>query len=95
MSIRFETFAMISVDCIDCAADESVVNAVNEGINVALSIARVRRPWVMISVNDDREDLHFRKAGEFTVLINPNFICLICLYLCWLYFSCLGHNWKS
>ncbi|XP_020097473.1 uncharacterized protein LOC109716437 isoform X2 [Ananas comosus] len=59
---RFETFAMISVDCIDCAADESVVNAVNEGINVALSIARVRRPWVMISVNDDREDLHFRKA---------------------------------
>ncbi|XP_020114144.1 uncharacterized protein LOC109728196 isoform X2 [Ananas comosus] len=55
-------YTLAGVDCIDCAADESVVNAVNEGINVALSIARVRRPWVMISVNDDREDLHFRKA---------------------------------
>ncbi|XP_020097476.1 uncharacterized protein LOC109716437 isoform X5 [Ananas comosus] len=69
---RFETFAMISVDCIDCAADESVVNAVNEGINVALSIARVRRPWVMISVNDDREDLHFRKAGAVTYVRDPS-----------------------
>ncbi|OAY69811.1 hypothetical protein ACMD2_04729 [Ananas comosus] len=64
---------MISVDCIDCAADESVVNAVNEGINVALSIARVRRPWVMISVNDDREDLHFRKAAALGTIGNLSF----------------------
>ncbi|RWV98708.1 hypothetical protein BHE74_00003805 [Ensete ventricosum] len=28
-----------------------------------MSIAMVNRPWVMISVNDDKEDLHFRKAG--------------------------------
>ncbi|ONK78746.1 uncharacterized protein A4U43_C02F21990 [Asparagus officinalis] len=53
---------MLIVDCIDCAAEDSVVNAVIDGINAALSIASVRRPWVMISVNDDREDVHFRKA---------------------------------
>lgn len=53
---------MITVDCIDCAADGAVVNAVNEGIDAARAILPVRRPWVMISVNDD-EDLHFRKAG--------------------------------
>ncbi|CAK7326344.1 unnamed protein product [Dovyalis caffra] len=49
------------VDCIDCAADASVVNAVNEGIEAAREIFYLRKPWVMISVNDD-EDLHFRKA---------------------------------
>jgi Fe-S-cluster-containing hydrogenase component 2 len=38
-----------------------VVSAVNEGIEVATTIIPLRRPWVMISVNDD-EDLHFRKA---------------------------------
>ncbi|EOY06727.1 4Fe-4S ferredoxin, iron-sulfur binding isoform 2 [Theobroma cacao] len=37
------------------------VNAVNEGIETAREIVPIRRPWVMISVNDD-EDLHFRKA---------------------------------
>lgn len=51
------------MDCIDCAADESVVNAVNQGIEAAREIVEVGRPWVMISVNDD-EDLHFRKAGK-------------------------------
>lgn len=55
---------MAAVDCIDCAADASVVSAVNEGIEAATDILRrVRRPWVMISVNDDT-DLHFRKAGK-------------------------------
>ena len=54
---------MVAVDCIDCAADASVVSAVNEGIEVAREIVPLRRPWVMISVNDD-EDLHFRKAGK-------------------------------
>ncbi|KAF7806828.1 4Fe-4S ferredoxin - iron-sulfur binding protein [Senna tora] len=52
---------MVAVDCIDCAADASVVNAVNEGIEIARDIKSLRRPWLMISVNDD-EDLHFRKA---------------------------------
>jgi hypothetical protein len=51
-----------AVDCIDCAADAAVVSAVNDGIEAARGIVGLRRPWVMISVNDD-DDLHFRKAG--------------------------------
>ncbi|GER25626.1 electron transport complex protein RnfB [Striga asiatica] len=31
-------YALAGVDCIDCAADESVVNAVNEGIKAAMDI---------------------------------------------------------
>ncbi|GAB2220042.1 hypothetical protein Drorol1_Dr00007684 [Drosera rotundifolia] len=54
-------YTLAGVDCIDCAADASVVGAVNEGIEAARCIVPLRRPWVMISVNDD-EDLHFRKA---------------------------------
>ncbi|XVE65513.1 hypothetical protein DITRI_Ditri08aG0005700 [Diplodiscus trichospermus] len=54
-------YTLAGVDCIDCAADPSVVSAVNEGIETAREIVPIRRPWVMISVNDD-EDLHFRKA---------------------------------
>ncbi|GJM94676.1 hypothetical protein PR202_ga11346 [Eleusine coracana subsp. coracana] len=50
-------------------ADASVVGAVNEGIDVAASIIpAVERPWVMISVNDDSRDLHFRKAEFVHVL---------------------------
>ncbi|XP_042375290.1 uncharacterized protein LOC121969327 isoform X2 [Zingiber officinale] len=55
-------YTLAGVDCIDCAADAAVVGAVNEGIDAAMSIAMVKRPWVMISVNDDKEDVHFRKA---------------------------------
>lgn len=54
-------YTLAGVDCIDCAADPSVVSAVNEGIETAREIVPIRKPWVMISVNDD-EDLHFRKA---------------------------------
>lgn len=54
-------YTLAGVDCIDCAADASIVNAVNEGIEAAREIVYLRKPWVMISVNDD-EDLHFRKA---------------------------------
>ncbi|KAK1411739.1 hypothetical protein QVD17_32433 [Tagetes erecta] len=54
-------YTLAGVDCIDCAADVAVVNAVNEGINAATAMLPIRRPWVMISVNDDH-DLHFRKA---------------------------------
>ncbi|XLU53118.1 hypothetical protein S245_047766 [Arachis hypogaea] len=55
-------YTLSGVDCIDCAADASVVSAVNEGIEAATEIAGLqKRPWVMISVNDDK-DLHFRKA---------------------------------
>lgn len=52
------------MDCIDCAADAAVVSAVNDGIEAARGIVGLRRPWVMISVNDD-DDLHFRKAGIY------------------------------
>ncbi|XP_057852352.2 uncharacterized protein LOC131062658 isoform X2 [Cryptomeria japonica] len=63
-------YTLAGVDCIDCAADDSVVTAVNEGIDMAEQICMsgdaaeripLRRPWVMISVNDDT-DIHFRKA---------------------------------
>ncbi|KAL1832593.1 hypothetical protein ACET3Z_002244 [Daucus carota] len=54
-------YTLAGVDCIDCAADGAVINAVNEGIEAARAITPIRRPWVMISVND-HEDLHFRKA---------------------------------
>ncbi|XP_006841453.2 uncharacterized protein LOC18431263 isoform X2 [Amborella trichopoda] len=54
-------YTLAGVDCIDCAADASIVNAVNEGISVAKDIVSLRSPWIMISVNDD-VDLHFRKA---------------------------------
>ncbi|KAH6769583.1 hypothetical protein C2S52_014386 [Perilla frutescens var. hirtella] len=54
-------YTLAGVDCIDCAAEASVVNAVNDGIEAARAILPIRRPWVMISVNDG-EDLHFRKA---------------------------------
>ncbi|KAK4405466.1 hypothetical protein Sango_0553100 [Sesamum angolense] len=52
-------YTLAGVDCIDCAAEASVVNAVNDGIEAARGIIPIRRPWVMISVNDD-EDLHFQ-----------------------------------
>lgn len=38
------------------------MNAVNDGIEAARAILPIRKPWLMISVNDG-EDLHFRKAG--------------------------------
>lgn len=66
------------VDCIDCAADSAVVAAVLEGVTAAQHLARhliaseipiIRRPWIMVSINDD-EDPHFRKAGElFHILL--------------------------
>ena len=65
------------MDCIDCAAEASVVSAVNEGIEAAIEISSLPRPWVMISVNDD-EDLHFRKAGNS---LNSFFILVFFLFL--------------
>jgi len=61
-------YTLAGVDCIDCAADASVVSAVNEGIEAAREIVPLRRPWVMISVNDD-EDLHFRKADHVRLFV--------------------------
>ncbi|KAK9942939.1 hypothetical protein M0R45_008580 [Rubus argutus] len=61
VSILIGLSGVVAVDCIDYAADVSVVSAVNEGIDESIEIFPLPRPWVMISVNDD-EDLHFRKA---------------------------------
>ncbi|XP_044485025.1 uncharacterized protein LOC123210622 isoform X2 [Mangifera indica] len=58
------------------AGDASVVTAVNQGIEAAREIVPIRRPWTMISVNDD-EDLHFRKA-EF----NPEYCPVDCKRPC-------------
>ncbi|CAI0626582.1 unnamed protein product [Linum tenue] len=63
-------YTLAGVDCIDCAADAAVVSAVNEGIDAAMEVVELRRPWVMISVNDD-DDLHFRKAGSQWALKAP------------------------
>ncbi|KAD5802940.1 hypothetical protein E3N88_14300 [Mikania micrantha] len=37
-------YTLAGVDCIDCAADVAVVNAVNEGIIAANTILPIRRP---------------------------------------------------
>ncbi|XP_078444227.1 uncharacterized protein LOC144713504 isoform X2 [Wolffia australiana] len=55
-------YALAGVDCVDCAAESSIVNAVVEGLEAAMAIAPIPRPWVMISINDDEADVHFRKA---------------------------------
>ncbi|KAH7387992.1 hypothetical protein KP509_16G052400 [Ceratopteris richardii] len=62
-------YTLAGVDCIDCAAESSVVRAVKEGIDAAVGLAvtlqpgsiALQRPWIMVSINDD-EDVHFRKA---------------------------------
>ena len=77
--LRITDSSVLAVDCIDCAADASVVGAVNEGIDVAASIVpEVQRPWVMISVNDDCRDRHFRKAGK-NMLLRKLSVILFCL----------------
>lgn len=78
----------IAVDCIDCAAEASVVTAVNDGIEAARAILPIRRPWVMISVNDG-EDLHFRKAGSLCTLTLWNLSCML------ISFNALVHDEKS
>ena len=59
----------LTVNCIDCAAESAVVNAVVEGIEGASDLCEksgqeFRKPWIMISISDD-EDPHFRKAGWY------------------------------
>ncbi|CAM6116822.1 unnamed protein product [Calypogeia fissa] len=66
-------YTLAGVDCIDCAADTAVVAAVVEGVNAAKDLMKdveIRRPWIMISVNDD-VDPHFRKA-EFDSALCPS-----------------------
>lgn len=62
-------YTLAGVDCIDMSASKAVVTAAEEGVNAAMALAKrtlgkplPRRPWLMVSVND-QEDLHFRKAS--------------------------------
>jgi Fe-S-cluster-containing hydrogenase component 2 len=57
-------YTLAGVDCIDMSADPAVVIVATEAIQKAMndhSISIVRKPLIMISVNDD-DDPHFRKA---------------------------------
>lgn len=64
-------YTLAGADCIDVAADPSVITAVQEALQVASELARVARqrslawgrksPLLMVSLNDG-EDPHFRKA---------------------------------
>ncbi|MCS6958928.1 MAG: LdpA C-terminal domain-containing domain [Pseudanabaenaceae cyanobacterium SKYGB_i_bin29] len=49
-------YAKAGADCIDVAADPSVVRVAREGIEAAGG-----KPWLMVSISNG-EDLHFRKA---------------------------------
>ena len=69
-------YTLAGVDCIDMSADIAVINAVSEGIDIALrsnindnydettykDMGRLTKPYMMISINDDI-DPHFRKAS--------------------------------
>ena len=57
---------MAGADCIDVAADPSVISAAKEGVQAAENFAREKdcefdRPWLMASISAG-EDPHFRKA---------------------------------
>ena len=55
-------YTLAGVDCIDCAAEPSIVAVVDEGIRAAQRLCPgLPRPWIMVSINDD-DDPHFRKA---------------------------------
>lgn len=60
-------FALAGADCIDISADPAVLRAAQSGITAAADVASalgvpVPRPWLMASVQDGADDLHFRKA---------------------------------
>lgn len=61
-------YTLAGVDCIDVAADPTVIKIVQEALDTAAELRagstfqdRLNRPWLMISINDG-EDPHFRKA---------------------------------
>ncbi|KAI0565605.1 Iron-Sulfur binding protein [Gracilaria domingensis] len=57
-----EVYTIAGVDCIDVAADESIIRAAREGIQSGVTRAlSYEKPLLMISINDD-SDPHFRKA---------------------------------
>ncbi|KAG8458063.1 hypothetical protein KFE25_012723 [Diacronema lutheri] len=60
-------FALAGADCVDMSADPAVLRAARSGVLAAAEVAGALglpapRPWLMVSVQDGRDDLHFRKA---------------------------------
>jgi Fe-S-cluster-containing hydrogenase component 2 len=60
-------FALAGADCIDMSADPAVIHAAQSGIRAAADVAAQLgtpppTPWLMLSVQDGNDDLHFRKA---------------------------------
>ncbi|KAF6003053.1 hypothetical protein F1559_003328 [Cyanidiococcus yangmingshanensis] len=83
-------YALGGADCIDCAADAAVVQAVLDGIDEAQrcwlaqhdskhSLDRAasvfERPWVMVSITDDEMEPHFRKARVNLDVSSPCWSC--------------------
>ncbi|CAN0389697.1 unnamed protein product [Pylaiella littoralis] len=62
-------YTLAGADCIDVAAEEAVIEAARDGVLAAVGVAEaigkpmLDAPWLMMSVNDDEEDPHFRKAA--------------------------------
>ncbi len=78
-------YAIAGADCIDVAADPTIISTAREALTVATSLAEASQtrgfaaknsPWLMVSLNDG-EDPHFRKA-EF----NPDHCPIECLRPC-------------
>ncbi len=82
-------YALAGVDCVDVAAEPSVVFAVREAFTVAIRLSKQAQskgfrgynlPWLMVSLNDG-EDPHFRKA-EFNPLECPRDCVRPCEKIC-------------
>ncbi|CAM9982437.1 unnamed protein product, partial [Discosporangium mesarthrocarpum] len=71
-------YTLAGVDCVDVAAEDAVVEAARwDGIDSARTLASkmgvgIHAPWLMVSVNDDEEDPHFRKAYFNPALCPPD-----------------------
>ncbi|XRB05071.1 iron-Sulfur binding protein [Pycnococcus provasolii] len=76
-------YASVGVDCIDVAANPSVVRATVEGIDAAMDTGSVHaRPLLMVSVNDDESDPHFRKAQLTQAAMCPADCTQPCVRVC-------------
>lgn len=79
-------YSLAGADCIDVAADPAVINAAQEGIEVAdklsnkIKLDTLSSPWLMVSINDG-EDPHFRKA-EFNPIQCPSDCPQPCVQIC-------------
>nr|WP_199316672.1 LdpA C-terminal domain-containing domain [Chroococcidiopsis sp. [FACHB-1243]] len=83
-------YTLAGADCIDVAADPSVIASAQAALGVASTLmeearqrgfgSRVKLPWLMVSLNDG-EDPHFRKA-EFNAVECPSLCDRPCERVC-------------